>query len=174
MIRSILSEMMLRATVVHIWSTGGEIAICTSHSTTFENLGCHPVASLCMLLHPSTSRLQLRLGLTRDQSPSMLQTLPRLLDHIIDNNLCGLDVLSISSMIDLTSPHIAGLTWIMALTSPISQDLPDKDFSGCFSSSTSCGILPLLVRSRLMSASTPEQSLECAHISSWRLFHDLT
>lgn len=42
-----------------------------------------------------------------------------------------------------------GLTWIKALTSPMSQGRPSRLFSGCFCSSTSWGIFPCLVSCNL-------------------------
>jgi len=100
---------------------------------------------LLALLHNHVlTYLQLCPSAPAEDLTAPLQTLFGFFDHIIHNLLGGFDVLNIS-------PHSKSRnhpvrkeerTLIMAETSPMSHILPSMDFSGCFSSSSLCGIFP--------------------------------
>jgi len=111
------------------WSSGKETYI----FTLLALLTIGPLTYLQLCPSPSAEDLA-----------SPLQALFCFLDHIINDLLGGFDVLGISPhpSVVVLSTWKGKLTLIMAETSPMSHILPSMDFSGCFSSSSLCGIFP--------------------------------
>lgn len=99
--------------------------------------------ALLLTIDPSTY-LQLCPSAPAEDLASPLQALFSFFDHIVNNLLGGFDVLGISRRRNFLSDMVwkERHTLIMAETSPMSHILPSMDFSGCFSSSSLCGIFP--------------------------------
>ena len=118
--------------------------------------------ALLLTIDPLTY-LQLCPSPSAEDLASPLQALFCFLDHIINNLLGGFDVLGISPhpSVVVLSTWKGKLTLIMAETSPMSHILPSMDFSGCFSSSSLCGIFPWEVSFLLPSQHFDQTSEEC-------------